>query len=228
MKILKVLFVMGFLVLQACHYKNLKNVENSGGNSGLATEVLDFAFVMKEVIGPKCLECHSSPGGNAGGLNLETYTAVFTHRLAIQDTVADDYMPKRRTPLTARQKEILRAWIAADAPEHAKAVLPNPGGTPAPAPSPTPVAEVPPLPPARDWLTVRTLVIEPSCLRCHSAPANRGGINLETYQNVQSELALVDAVIRDGSMPIRSTLTPEQKELILDWIQAGAPEFARP
>lgn len=218
MKILNVLLWSCLLVLQACHYKNLKVSNVGGDNAGLAAEAIDFSFVMKEVIGPKCLECHSGAGGNAGGLNLETYASVFASRAAVLDSVSDDYMPKRRAPLTARQKEILQLWIAANAPEHSK-----PGASEPPPPD---VEE--PLSPSRDWLAVRTLVLEPACLRCHSAPANRGGVNLETYQNVVSNISAIDQVIRDGSMPIRSTLSAEQKELILEWIQKGAPEFAQP
>lgn len=79
--------------------------------------------------------------------------------------------------------------------------------------------------PAKDWLTVKTLVFDPACIRCHSAPVNRAGVNVETYQNVVKNLNRIDAAIKSGFMPLGGSLTALQKKLILEWIEAGAPEF---
>ncbi|KYG70704.1 hypothetical protein AZI85_01875 [Bdellovibrio bacteriovorus] len=217
------LIISMFSVFSGCHYKISKDsAVVDDGNVGAGQ--VDFAIVMSEVIAPKCLECHSSAGGNRGGVNLETYANVKAEIAAIQSTVANNSMPLNRQPLSARQKALLNKWIEAGAPE---TVTENP---PVQAPTPAPPPDMPPeevVGPSLDWLTVRTLVVEPKCLNCHSAPTNRGGVNLETYQNVLSNIADVDATIRDGSMPRRTTLTPEQKKLILDWIAAGAPEFSQ-
>lgn len=234
MNFLKGLLLTCLILLQACHYKNLKGGDAGDLNSGLGAEQIDFAFVMKEVIAPKCLECHRA-GGTASFLPFEIYAQIKPHGADIKDSVSDDYMPKNRAALTAAQKQILNSWIDAGLPETISAEpAPKPEVPPVvtePNPTPTPVPPIEPpapLPPARDWLTVRSLVLEPACLRCHSAPANRAGVNLETYQNTFSNIAAIDTVVRDGSMPIRGTLTQEQKDLILEWIQAGAPEFATP
>lgn len=218
------LFIITFL-LSACHYKiNKESGVGLGDGGNVTAGQVSFATVMSEVIAPKCLECHSSAGGNRGGVNLETYAAVKAEVTAIRATIANDSMPLNRAPLTANQKALLNKWIDAGAPETVAATPPpSDGGAPVePAPEPEPPAG-----PALDWLTVRTLVIEPKCLNCHSAPTNRGGVNLETYQNVLSNINDVDATIRDGSMPRRTTLSAEQKKLILDWIAVGAPEFAK-
>lgn len=230
MNFLKGLLILCLLVLQACHYKNLKE-EGDDNRTGLGIAPIDFAFVMKEVIQPRCLECHA-PGGSASFLPLQTYLQVSALGADIQATIADDSMPKNRAPLTANQKEILNSWINAGMPETISAI-PVPTPTPTPTPSPADPDPLPPEP-ALDWLTVKTLVIDQSCMDCHAAPKNRGGVNLETYQNTFSHLSLVDEQIRSGSMPIgrnpttgeKNKITDEQKKLILDWIRVGAPEFA--
>ena len=235
MNFLKGLLLICLILLQACHYKNLKGGNADEDNAGLSAEQIDFAFVMKEVIGPKCLECHRA-GGMASFLPLENYPQVKANGADVKASIVDDYMPKNRTALTTAQKQILNSWIDAGMPEtisaepSPKPEVPPVVSEPSPTPTPAPPTEPPaaPLPPSRDWLTVRSLVLEPACLRCHSAPANRAGVNLETYQNTLSNIAAVDAAIRDGSMPIRGSLTQEQKDFILDWIQLGAPEFAAP
>jgi uncharacterized membrane protein len=226
MNFLKGLLITCLIFLQACHYKILKDTQVEPTNGSQAAAQIDFAFVMQEVIGPKCLECHSS---GSGLLNLETYASVAANKDLIKDAIADDYMPKRRAPLTPAQKQILNSWIDAGAPETVS-IDPAPKPQPEPLPEePVPPTPVPtPVEPNKDWLTVKTLVIDPACLRCHSSPANRGNINLETYQNTLADISLVQQAIENGSMPARGTLTPEQKKLILDWIQIGAPEFANP
>lgn len=224
MKFLKGLVIICLLVLQACQYKNSKEGEVSPGqgNAGQGDAVNDFAFVKKEVIEPRCLECHSSSGTL---IVLETYAQVFVKRAAIRNAVLTDSMPKNRSPLTANQKQILISWIDAGAPETIVAKPEPPPSLPPPA---DPLPEPDPVEPAKDWLTVRTLVLEPACFRCHSAPTNRAGVNVETYQNVIANLNRIEQAIQDGSMPLRGSLSAEQKKLILDWIQDGAPEFARP
>jgi uncharacterized membrane protein len=249
MKNLKTLTMLStLLALMACHYKiDKQGAEPSPQNGEQAVEAIDFAFVKSEVFQPRCLECHAA-GGSAEFIPLVTYNDVKANLSDIKADIADDSMPKNRAPLTARQKQIVNSWIDAGAPEVAvqkpeAPTLPptDPGAEPTPTPEPTPQptpqpTPEQPMPAALDWLSVKTLVIDQACLGCHSAPKNRGDVNLETHQNTLSSLTLVDEQIRGGTMPIgknpatgeKNKLTDEQKKLILDWIQAGAPEFAKP
>jgi mono/diheme cytochrome c family protein len=81
-----------------------------------------------------------------------------------------------------------------------------------------------PIVPATTYEMVYQQVIQPSCLKCHSGSGS-GDVNLETYQNLLQLKDDVRSTIAKGTMPRRSKLTEEQKKLILDWIDAGAPEF---
>lgn len=232
-----------FLFIAGCQYKYEKeatpdsgdNVGAGGGTPGAAAP--GFDQIRTQVLAPRCFECHSSAGGNRGGINLETFGAVKPLAQAVAASVANDGMPLNRTPLTSQQKALLNSWVAAGAPE--KPIAQRPSTPVEPIDTPPPTVPLPPTEPptptdpppqdtpfSLDWATVNTLVIEPSCLGCHSEPSNRGGVNLESYKATFDEIKDVEETIRDGSMPRRSTLTPEQKKLILDWIEAGAPEFS--
>lgn len=79
-----------------------------------------------------------------------------------------------------------------------------------------------------DYQTVRSQVFEAYCFKCHSQSAgNKAGINFESYQ---STLAAGLSVIRDAIatdfMPQRGTLPLPLKNLLISWIDAGAPEVA--
>lgn len=77
-----------------------------------------------------------------------------------------------------------------------------------------------------DFAMVYEKVLKPSCVECHSsAPRNRTKVYLESYQDTVKDLVDVRDSILDGSMPKdRPALSAEQKKLILDWINSGAPE----
>lgn len=77
-----------------------------------------------------------------------------------------------------------------------------------------------------DYATINTQVISNNCLECHSAAAgNKGGINLETYQNLKANLIDVQADLADDSMPKdRNPLSAAEKDLVNTWIKNGAPE----
>jgi uncharacterized membrane protein len=210
------------LIWSGCQYKNQKESEtalggsNSTSGTGPGQSIPGFSTIQSQILAPKCYECHSNSGGNRAGINLETYQKVKSLAQAIQNSVASDFMPLNRSPLTTAQKQILAQWVAAGAPENP--VLDSP--TPPDAEAPTPE-------PSLDWATVNTLVIEPSCLGCHTSPANKGGVNLETYRNALDEIRDIEDAVRTDFMPLRGSLSPEQKKLILNWIAAGAPEFSK-
>lgn len=78
-----------------------------------------------------------------------------------------------------------------------------------------------------DFEVVNSKIISPTCLMCHSeAGGNRGGLNLETYQNVIDNLDEIQARVLDRTMPPRriGVLTDEQIKILTDWIAAGAVE----
>jgi len=95
------------------------------------------------------------------------------------------------------------------------------GARPEPA-APAPAA---PAPAKADYASVKAAILDPSCIGCHSAAGrNRGGINLETYENVKKGLDAVVAEINSNSMPPSAPLSAELKLRLKEWVDAGAPQ----
>lgn len=84
---------------------------------------------------------------------------------------------------------------------------------------------------------VYTRVLAKKCAGCHRAGKvdgegrprpdldNPGNVNLENYENTQRKLSYIKSVVETGMMGFESTpnLTDLEKQLILGWIEAGAP-----
>lgn len=92
-----------------------------------------------------------------------------------------------------------------------------------------PPVEPPVVPPAQEkiyFAQVFEKVIKTNCFNCHAAPANRGGVNLETYANVFASRHEIKFEVENGTMPTKrgTPLTDEQKKMIISWIEQGAPE----
>jgi mono/diheme cytochrome c family protein len=224
---LKIAAICIVAILGACNYSLKKTSPDATDFAGKTSGSLTFALVMENVIAPRCLECHSNARGNKGDVNLETYSQVRLNILDVKSDVEDGSMPKKRAPLSAEQKALILNWISQGYPEFAATT-----GTPPPTtaePDPTlPAPTDPTEPEVLDFRTVFRRVIQPACLKCHSAPDNEGDVNLETYANVFKNRKEIESDVRDGSMPKKKKLTPEQRDLLLRWLQAGAAEEARP
>jgi uncharacterized membrane protein len=82
-----------------------------------------------------------------------------------------------------------------------------------------------------NFAIVSEQVLKPKCLHCHSdAQKNSGGVNLERFDSVLSELDDISKDIRSGEMPKAPVqpLSLEEKNLLLAWIQMGAPKDSAP
>lgn len=79
-----------------------------------------------------------------------------------------------------------------------------------------------------DYAIVRANVLEHHCFECHSNDGgNEGDVNMETYANTFNAINKIKNEVTAGKMPKRRPpLPPEAKQMLLDWINAGAPEFA--
>lgn len=58
---------------------------------------------------------------------------------------------------------------------------------------------------------------------CHASGSNNGHGALTTYTEIYNARSSVRAAVADGSMPQNGSLTNEQKDAVLCWIDSGAP-----
>jgi uncharacterized membrane protein len=237
----KIHFLFLFVVMAGCNYSIPKTQDTTSGNQTIQKlptgTIPGYQTIASGIIAPKCLGCHSSGGGNAGGVNLESYAKVSSYLAAISSAITSGSMPKNISPLTAKEKEVFLAWIDAGGPlnsptpivgstEPTPAPIPVPVPTPVPAPAPAPT-EVMPDPNTIDYKMVNARVIGLRCISCHSnSGGNSAGINLETYESVFNERSGIKSVISSGAMPLprNRPLTTIQKQILLTWLNKGAPE----
>jgi uncharacterized membrane protein len=214
----KIFFIFLFIFLTGCNYSISKNLSQSSDNQSIEKlppgTIPGYQIIATGIIAPKCLECHSNGGGNAGDVNLETYANVSGNLATIRGEITAGTMPKNRASLSAKEKEVFLAWIDA-------------GGANEPTtPSPIP-PDVMPDPDKIDFQMVQSRVIGLRCIGCHSAKGgNKGGVNLETYQNVFEQKDKFEDDVRSGDMPRPTTrpLTKIQKDILLIWLEKDAPE----
>lgn len=84
-------------------------------HAGAEDQVLNYAWVATNVIGPKCTGCHNSVKP-AGGLSLETYEDVQAHAQAIHKAVQSGEMPMMGS-LSVDEKDSLLRWIEIGLPQ---------------------------------------------------------------------------------------------------------------
>ncbi len=213
-------FLMSWLWL-ACDYSTVKSSQGGAPSASNGLSTLDFQSVKQQIFIPYCLSCHSS---------FQTYAGVKAQLAAIRDAVATSRMPKNQAPLSAADRDFLFNWIDAGAPEVSTGagagtppVVGGDGGN-----NPQPPGGNNPSKPADSDLTyqfVKIQVLDMACLTCHSAAGgNKGRVNLETYFNVQQNAEEIYETVSRDEMPLRTKLTPLQKEILLRWIDLGMPQ----
>lgn len=206
---MKSLFLLSLIFLSACNYNVMKKnaSANAQGENAKAIAVLDYATVLKRVIGPQCLNCHSNVGGNKGGLNIESYESIKTNLNQIyyrSIEVAD--MPEGG--LDPQSKELLKVWIE--------------NGAPVQATEGSGVVEGP-----LNWSLVKNKIIGFKCLECHSGKQPEGNLDLTEYETFKTNLNIIfDRVFVKQDMPVAPypALTISEKSAVLKWISQGMPK----
>jgi hypothetical protein len=70
------------------------------------------------------------------------------------------------------------------------------------------------------FAVVYETVFKAKCVGCHG---NSGGVNLETYESVISNIDRVRERLEQGTMPPSGPLSSGDSDLVLAWISEGAP-----
>jgi uncharacterized membrane protein len=187
---------------------------------------ISFSDVMTEVFQPKCITCH----GSSGGVSLVDFQSARQFLKEIeQAALIENRMPKSPvSPLTDRERLILRAWIDAGAPERPAV------GEPKPLP-PEPVLEA-------TFDSIRSQILEKKCVLCHKAGGKAERIPLSTREDLlnspleivipgnpeESMLMIVTQAGARKPMPPKSSgitpLTAEQIDIVGRWILNGAKD----
>lgn len=226
---MKIYFLIMTLVcggMTACNFRNNK-LKDDGPNVVLnSCEPVLFSQIDGTIFqASNCKGCH--------GNQFSTYQKIKDQATLLKEWLPE--MPPAR-PLSAANLRLFDQWVAQNFPQTIEeadltACEQTAVDTPVPVEE-SPVVEVPappapPPPPAfvceTTYPNVAEKVFKARCTGCHGT---KGGINLESYENIKPHLSIIRAVVDADEMPPKTPLAPEQKQLLLKWIDAGAPEVA--
>lgn len=238
---MKYIVILTALLAVACDYQSIHRLPPGGGaddgqgkvcapNDGTGEPPVTFVQLKAEVLGPKCLRCHSAAAPR-GGVNLEDYTSARRWATAMQSATANNIMPPNPAPpLEQAEKQLINQWIADGTPEALADNCDETGTDPVPAPptEPEPPGELIEVPADEDirFALIKTRILQNKCLSCHSdAGGNRGGLNLEIHENVSDEVDDVLFQTELGWMPPapRPGLTAVEIQTIKRWAELGTP-----
>jgi uncharacterized membrane protein len=199
------------LLLSSCSYKVDKEAEQPVMFDGAK---LSFNEVRSMALGPKCARCHD-------------FVASYADTKALASEISDRVQgigPFRQMPpasasqLTSNEKAAIVAWVAAGARE-----IPGQVDQPVTPPPVTPPPVEPPAPEKLTFAVVKAKVIDAKCLRCHKTDFDTFEHTAPLIQDIKfriQDIGGMDQMPPEG----KTQLTPEEKTLVLDWIQAGAPK----
>ena len=219
--------------------------------------------LLKQTSLSTCLNCHSGKIKP----NLSSVDGLQKNKSKLLDEVTKDKMPpvkKGYSPLSKCSKAILKLWLDQGSPETtdikvgsiddckstdnkedstAPVTPEKPPTTPLEPPviTPEPPAAVTPiLLMPLNYQTLKTQILEPKCLKCHSEKENKEDENIlfTSYKaltaasewNAPAEKSVVYDEISDesdGMPPAEDStprLTPDEIEFVKKWIDAGKPE----
>jgi uncharacterized membrane protein len=215
--------------ISSCSYRKEKIGQSEVLIDQSMLQKVSYQLVNEKILTPKCVTCH----GNAGNVNLETYSAVYGYIDKIKEAaVTNSTMPKAPFPaLSDEERSLLATWIKAGAPDKAL------DGTDSP---PTPPVIEPLMP---TFVSIKKHILQNKCLSCHSVGNVAEDISLLTAQEMidsprsivvendpdSSELYLSTAPTRRRKfMPPKTSgitpLTAEERDVIRQWIQSGAKD----
>ncbi|MEZ4660841.1 MAG: c-type cytochrome domain-containing protein [Caldilineaceae bacterium] len=164
------------------------------------------------------------------------------------EMVSTGQMPKKGPKLTAQEIELIIAWINAGAPEHSSGVSASASVTSTTSITDS-VAVSNTAPTATETVDLSDVnyqdnilpLVQEHCAKCHGADDPEEGLQLTTYKTLMAG-SIYGAVVKPGDpdnsylvemvstgqMPKKGAkLTPQEVEMIVAWIKAGAPEFGK-
>lgn len=74
-----------------------------------------------------------------------------------------------------------------------------------------------------EFETIKAIVLTNRCNTCHDRHLTRG-VDLTNYAGIKASLGKVEAELRKRTMPVGRPLPRAEEELVLKWIEGGAPE----
>ena len=228
MKLQNIFLIFSFLGLVGCNYTKLKGKQSDENLSfSLPAEKiseLSYGVINQKIFVAKCISCH----GNAGNINLESYSEVVRNIALIKKAVFQEKTMPKKGFLSEEELSYLWNWINIGAPEQAQ------NGNVSPPP---PISE-PILP---TYVSINKHVFQTSCKECHTPNGTGNRILLDKDSLMNSPLELIipgnpdesglvialERVDKKRMPPAKegySALSGETKAAVRKWIENGAKD----
>lgn len=125
------------------------------GGGGTGKVAADFAAIQKIFTANRCMNCHFT-GNPRNIMVLETHAQVTAEAVRIQESLDSDFMPIGNPKMSQADKDIIREWFAAGAPEK-----------------------------LLDFATVSSQIFTPHCVRCHGefSEYTKVALNLQSIKD---------------------------------------------
>lgn len=210
-------------LILGCNYSTPKeSAETQNTNIILSVTDLSYIKLNEQIFKPKCLSCHSGKEEP----NLTTYKSIVDNKFDIyEDTINSSSMPKNNRKLTDIEKQNLKTWLDAGAPEFSQ--TPD---TPVTPPTNLPINSF--IRPVL-WETVKTQIFDKSCTSCHFGGNTDGLSSYEDYEQTKATVGTIfytvsiNPVMPPGPADLAegaenpNQLTREEKDLLSAWITDG-------
>ncbi|MCM2279541.1 MAG: hypothetical protein NDJ89_15805 [Oligoflexia bacterium] len=198
------------------------------GRQSIVTEgAVSYETHILPLFQRSCSTCHNASSAIPNWLS---YEVAYSKRDRIHErVVVRRDMPMVGT-LTQEERDLVAAWIAAGAPKTLPAGIEPAPAPPAPlptatspAPAPSPVADAPttstgPI----NYVTQIQPLFSLKCSMCHN-PSSAVPNWLDYNVAFANRAKIRDRIFVRRDMPLIGSLTDEERKLVADWVDAGAP-----
>jgi mono/diheme cytochrome c family protein len=212
----------------------------AAGDAAVDLANVNYQDDVLPIFQQRCAECHGDEEQEEG-LKLTTYRAAMNgsqngtviepgdpDSSYLVKLIANGQMPKRGDPLPQSEIDTIIAWIAAGAPETAPAATES-----EPAEAPVDLTNV-------NYQDHVLPIFQQHCAECHGDEEQEEGLKLTTYRAAMNgsqngtviepgdpDSSYLVKLVVEGQMPKRGDpLSQEEIDIIIAWIEAGAPETA--
>lgn len=189
-------------------HKNIGSLNSENYDYDPNLGPLTFENIKDKILDSNCINCHTDKH-NAYANNSVVRLASSQMLTRMIDPNRTKRMPLNRDALKPELIELFQAWVSAGSPEFEDQIN-----------STDEILEL-----RYSFADIKANVFKDNnCLECHS--------HFEDYTSVIRELGSIVGTVQKNKMPYPKAkngtadpLTPRQKEIMIAWVNQGAPEF---
>ncbi len=118
-KILILFAICVSVIFVACKKNNSTNPPGGGGGGSVDCSTVKFSTTVLPLLSSRCSisGCHDASSSNGPG-PLTNYAQIFASRNSILSAVNSNRMPQGGPPLSTQEKDALKCWVDANAPNN--------------------------------------------------------------------------------------------------------------